>query len=201
MISVREDGQKVFTIEMDRLDPDFVNELDNLSKEYGEELQLMNGVHNTNLNFSEFIDAFIDAAVPADVSPDANANSSSKDVCTLMRDMIKPHTALLSNNKIFYEMKKFYGKKDARSWLRADFSGALYMHDRSSTSFYPYCFAYDLDALVERGLFFIGRYGAGPAKHLTTFNDHVLEFISWNCNRTSGAKLSPWLLCTAMYSK
>lgn len=190
MIRTLEDGRKVFSIEMDRLDDDFVNEIDRLSNKYGEELQLMNGVHNSNLNFSDFIDAFIDAVVPADVSPDANANSSSKDVCTLVRDMTKPHTALLSHNKIFYELRKRYGKEAASRWLTDDYTGALYMHDRSSTSLTPYCFAYDLDTLVEKGLFFIGRYGAGPAKHLTTFNDHVLEFISWNCNRTSGAKLS-----------
>lgn len=187
MIRTLENGKKLFTIDMDELDQDFVDELDSLERQYGEELQLMNGVHNSNLNFSDFINAFIDAGVPADVSPDANANSSAKDVCTLRQDMTKPHTALLSNNKIFYEMKKFYGIESARKWIRDDYTGALYMHDRSTTSLVSYCFAYDLDSLVEKGLFFIGRYGAGPAKHLTTFNDHVLEFVSWNCNRTSGA--------------
>ena len=31
------------------------------------------------------------------------------------------------------------------------------------------------------------NFGAGPAKHLTTFNNHVLEFVSWVSNRSSGA--------------
>lgn len=190
MIRTLEDGRKVFSIEMDRLDDDFVNELDRLSNKYGEKLQRMNNFHNTNLNFSDFIDAFIDASTPADVSSDGNANSSAKDICTLMSDMMKPHTKLLGYNKLFYELKKRYGKSKATVWLEDEWTGAQYLHDGSSVSFKPYCYAYDLDKLVEKGLYFVNKFPTGPAKHLTTFNDHVLEFISWNCNRTSGAKLS-----------
>ena len=61
------------------------------------------------------------------------------------------------------------------------------MHNASTSSFLPYCFAYDLDDLVEKGMFFIDHFGAKPAKHLDTFNSHVLEFVSWVANRSSGA--------------
>ena len=36
-------------------------------------------------------------------------------------------------------------------------------------------------------MFFIDHFGAKPAKHLDTFNSHVLEFVSWVANRSSGA--------------
>ena len=50
------------------------------------------------------------------------------------------------------------------------------------------CFAYDLKDLAEKGLYFIEGQNPEPAKHLTTFVDFVKEFVSFACNRTSGAK-------------
>lgn len=157
------------------------------NREISDRLERMNGFHNDNLNFSSFIDAFIDANIPAEVTIDGNANSSAHDVCTLMNDMTKPHLKLLAFNKIFYELNKKYGLQDAKDWLTLEWIGALYLHDSATSSTKSYCFAYDLDQLVEKGLFFVNKFPAKPAKHLTTFNNHVHEFISWNCNRTSGA--------------
>ena len=149
MIRTLADGRKVFSIEMDRLDDDFVNEIDRLSNKYGEKLQQMNNFHNTNLNFSDFIDAFIDASTPADVSSDGNANSSAKDICTLMSDMMKPHTKLLGYNKLFYELKKRYGKSKATVWLEDEWTGAQYLHDGSSVSFKPYSYKGSESVLVR----------------------------------------------------
>jgi len=188
MIRYNELKEPVFVIEMDQLEKDFVKKVLELTLKYGPILEKMNNLHNDQLNFNGFIDAFIDAAVPADVSSDGNANSSAKDICTLTNDMCKPHLKLLAFNKIYYEIKKFYDKETADLWLEDEWTGALYMHDASSSSSKPYCFAYDLDLLVEKGLFFVNKFPTAPAQHLTTFNNHVLEFISWNCNRTSGAK-------------
>ena len=199
MIATREDGKKVFTIELDELDPDFVDCMEYLFGKYGEQFQLMNNFHNKNLNFTSFINAFIDASTLADVSSDGNANSNAKDICSLKNDMCKPHTKLLGFNKIFYEHKKFFGLDQARKWLEDEWTGALYDHDASSISLVPYCFAYDLDRLVDRGLYFVNKFPAGPAQHLTTFNDHVLEFISWNCNRTSGAVGLPSYIVYSWY--
>lgn len=48
-------------------------------------------------------------------------------------------------------------------------------------------FAYDLKDLAEKGLFFIKERNAKPPKHLITFVDFVKEYISFACNRSSGA--------------
>lgn len=61
------------------------------------------------------------------------------------------------------------------------------MHDADTSTFIPYCFAYDLKDLAEKGLFFLNNFNAEPPKHLSTFIDFVKEFISFNSNRTSGA--------------
>jgi ribonucleoside-triphosphate reductase len=177
----------------------FIAEINRLREKYGETFERMNGLHNSNLNFSEFIDNFIDSEKVSDTTIDANANSSAHDIRTLMSDMVKPHTKLLAFNKIFYEFTKKYGLERAKQWAEFEWNGAFYLHDFSTASFQPYCYAYDLDKLVENGLFFINKFKTSPPKHLTTFNDHVLEFVSWTSNRTSGACGLPSYLLYSYY--
>jgi len=183
-----------------KLDKDFVRAFKKMKRKYGEKFERMNGFHNENLNFTDFIDNFVDENnKTADVSIDANANSSSSDIRTLFSDMMKPHTKLLSYNKIFYELKKKYDLKTARQWLELEWNGSLYLHDAASSTFMPYCYAYTLKNLAEKGLYFIDKFKALPAKHLSSFNDHVLETISWLSNRSSGACGLPDYLIYSYY--
>lgn len=170
------------------LDKDFISCLENLKERYGEELVRINGISNENLNFTYFIDNFIDKNNKVvDISINPNANSGAKDITSLIHNMAEPHCKLLAMNKIFYELKKKYGVEQANKWLTSEWVGQTYLHDFPSATFMPYCYAVDLDALVEKGLFFIDKFKTGPAKHLTTFNDHCLEYIGWLSNRQSGA--------------
>ena len=106
--------------------------------------------------------------------------------------MPKPHRKLLAFNKIFYEIQKKYGFKTANEWLKAEWTGVLYIHDSDTSTFKSYCFAYDLKVLAEKGLFFLGKnFNAKPPQHLGTFVDFVKEFISYNSNRTSGEFTAP----------
>ena len=68
------------------------------------------------------------------------------------------------------------------------------MHDFPSTSFKPYCYAYDLTRLAKEGLFFLDHYNNEGPKHLTTFLDDVIEYISFMSNRSSGAVGIPNIL-------
>jgi ribonucleoside-triphosphate reductase len=181
------------------LDYDFAQCFEKLSVKYGEKFKLMNGFSDSNLNFTEYITNFISSKTVADVTIDANANSSTHDVRTLLADMVKPHNKLISFNKIFKEMKLKYGVETAREWLTGEWNGSFYLHDAATSAFVPYCYAYDLDKLVERGLFFINKFKTNKPQHLTTFNDHVLEFISWASNRTSGAVGLPSYLLYSYY--
>ena len=123
-----------------KLDEDFVECLKGLKKEYGNKLTILNGLSNSQLNNTEFIDNFVDKNTStADASIDGNANASTKDICSLMVEMRKPELKLESFNKIFYELKKKYGVEVARDWLKNEWDGHFYNHDAYSTSFYPYC--------------------------------------------------------------
>lgn len=69
------------------------------------------------------------------------------------------------------------------------------MHDGDTATFKSYCFAYDLQDLAEKGLFFLGdTFNAKPPRHLTTFVDFVKEYINFASNRTSGAVGLPNLI-------
>jgi len=184
-----------------KLDEDFVECLKALKKEYGNKLTILNGLSNSQLNNTEFIDNFIDKnSTTADASIDGNANASTKDICSLMTEMRKPELKLESFNKIFYELKKKYGLEVAKDWLKNEWDGHFYNHDAYSTSFLPYCFAYDLKDLAEKGLYFIqNNFNAQPPKHLSTFTDFVGEFVSFMSNRSSGACGLPNFLIYSFY--
>lgn len=170
-----------------RLNKNFTTAFNKMKAKYGEEFERLNGFSDSQLSYTDFIDNFIDSETVADASVDGNANVSSKDIRTLMNEMPKPHRKLLAYNKIYYEINKKYGFKTANEWLEAEWSKALYMHDADTSTFVPYCFAYDLKDLAERGLYFLNNFNAEPPRHLPTFIDFVKEFISFNSNRTSGA--------------
>lgn len=182
-----------------RLNKNFTTQYNKLQEEFGTDIARINGFDDGQLSYTDFIDNFVDQATVADASIDGNSNVSHKDIVTLEKEMPKPHEKLLAFNKIYYEIQKKYGFQTANEWLRSEWTGELYMHDANTTSFKSYCFAYDLKDLAEKGLYFIKERNAKPAKHLVTFVDFVKEFISFACNRTSGAVGLPNLIPYMFY--
>ena len=170
-----------------KLIKNFVSQYNKLQAEFGTDIAELNGFGDDQLSYTDFIDNFIDEDTVANSSIDGNSNVAHKDIVTLEREMPKPHSKLLAFNKIYYEISKKFGFKIANDWLRLEWTGSLYMHDAPSSTFRSYCFAYDLKDLAEKGLYFIDGQNPEPAKHLTTFVDFVKEFVSFACNRTSGA--------------
>ena len=181
-----------------KMNKDFEKCMEDLSFKYGEDFEILNGFHETQMNFSDFMDAFVDKNV-ADVTIDANANVGSKDIRSLLSEKGKSHDKLFAFNKIFSEIKKKYNLKTAKEWLETEYNGGFYLHDASSTTYIPYCYAYDLTRLAQEGLFFLKNYNHKPAKHLTTFLDDVIEYISYMSNRSSGAVGIPNILIWTYY--
>lgn len=177
-----------------RLNKNFTTQWNKLQGEYGEEFSVLNGLSDAQLSYTDFIDNFIDTETVADASIDGSANVHSKDMRTLMNEMPKPHRKVLSLNKIYYEMNKRYGFRDANEWLKEDWTKGLYLHDADTATFVHYCFAYDLKDLAEKGLFFLNNFNAEPPKHLSTFVDFIKEYISFASNRSSGAVGLPNLI-------
>lgn len=170
-----------------KLDPRFTKAYLELVEKYGHEFQVANGFSENNFNLSGFVDNFIDSENTANATIDANANVQTKDVVNLIHEMPKPFLKLLGYNKIFFEMCKKYGEDRAREALEAEWRGDIFIHNSSDISYRSYCFNYDLRDLATKGMFFIQNVKTGAAKHLSTFCDHLLEFVSWVSARQSGA--------------
>ena len=176
----------------------FTTSFNKIIEKYGEEFEYLNGFHDTQMNYSDFIDGFVDKNI-SEITIDANANANNKDIASLLSEKGKSHDKLIAFNKIFYEMNKKYGLNDAREWLESEYNGAYYLHDAPSSTYKPYCYAYDLTRLTTEGLFFLNNYNSQPPQHLTTYLDDVIEFVSYMCNRSSGAVGLPNLLIWSFY--
>lgn len=170
-----------------KLHKGFVAKLNKLKEEYGEEFQKLNGVHYSQLNFTDFIDNFIDKEVVADTTIDSNSNSSLKNISSLTKEMVKPFTKLLSFNKIYIEMIKKYGKESADKWLEDEYVGRTYLADAHTASMMPYCYNFDLKDIANKGLFFINGLNAKPANHWDSFNSHIIEFLVYASTQQAGA--------------
>ena len=182
-----------------KLDRNFTVAFNKCLQEGGEELAKLNGFSGSQLSYTDFIDCFCAENTVADASIDGNANVGNKDICSLQSESNKPHMKLLAFNKIFYEMNKKWGYQDAVDWLTHEYIGSFYLHDSHTSTFLPYCYAYDLQDLAEKGLYFIEGFNAQPPEHLETWTDFVGEFVSWTSNRSSGACGLPSFLVYSYY--
>ena len=135
----------------------------------------------------------------ADATIDPNANANHKDIRSFMTEKGKSEDKLFGLNKIFTEIKKMWGLRTAKQWLEQEFSKGFYLNDSASASYFPYCWANDLTRLATEGLFFLGGYNSQPPKHLTTYFDDVIEFVSFLSNRQSGAVGLPNVIVWAYY--
>lgn len=182
-----------------KLNKDFERCLEDLKKKYGEDFEYINGVHPSQLDYSEFINNFVRKDTLADISIDPNANANHRDIRSFMTEKGKSADKLFGLNKIFLEMKRKWGLRVAKQWLEQEFSKGFYLNDSATASYFPYCWANDLTRLSTEGLFFLNRYNHQPPKHLTTYFDNVIEFISFLSNRQSGAVGLPNVIVWAYY--
>lgn len=182
-----------------RLNKDFERCLEDLKKKYGEDFEFINGLHPSQLDYSSFIDNFVDKATLADASIDPNANANHKDIRSFITEKGKSSDKLFGLNKIFVEIKKMFGLRTAKQWFEAEFSRAFYLNDSTTASYFPYCWANDFTRLATEGLFFLSNYNNQAPKHLTTYFDDVIEFVSFLSNRQSGAVGMPNILIWAWW--
>lgn len=187
-----------------KLSKDFERFLEEMKQKYGEDFEYINGLHPSQLDFSEFIDNFVDKDTLADSSIDPNANANHKDIRSFMTEKAKSEDKLFGLNKIFTEIKKMWGLRTAKQWFEQEFSRGFYLNDSTTASYFPYCWANDFSRLATEGLFFLNdakgkRYNNEAPKHLTTYFDDVIEFVSFLSNRQSGAVGMPNVVIWAWY--
>lgn len=182
-----------------KLNKDFESHLDYLKNKYGEDFEYINGLHPSQQDCSEFLSTFVGNDTLADTTIDPNANANHRDIRSFMTEKGKSQDKLFALNKIFLEIKKKWGLRTAKQWLEQEFSKGFYLNDATTASYYPYCYAVDISRLAKEGLFFLNKYNSQPPKHLTTFLDDLIEFVSFLCNRQSGAVGLPNIIVWSYY--
>lgn len=182
-----------------KLNEDFERFLDELRIKYGTDFEYINGLHPSQQDSTSFLAAFTGADTLADASIDPNANANHRDIRSFMTEKGKSQDKLFGLNKIFIEIKKKWGLRTAKQWLEQEFSKGFYLNDSASASYMPYCYAVDLTRLATEGLFFLDKYNSQPPKHLTTFLDDLIEFVSFLSNRQSGAVGLPNVIVWSYY--
>ncbi len=180
------------------LDKDFEKLFKELNKTHKEFVDL-EGLSPDKLDLTRFLKAFIKSSNTANASIDDNSNVNSQHMPTLLDESRKPFLKLVSFNKIFIEMKETYGLPVARDFFTKHILGEIYLNDSATSSYKPYCFAFSLKQIAERGLFFIKEMSANAPKHLDTFNSHYLEFVAYASNMIDGACGSPDYLLWSYY--
>lgn len=181
------------------LDKDFQSAITTLKTEYDTKFFEIEGLTSEQLDPLRFYRKFLGSKTVADVSVDASSNVSGKDIGTMMSESKKSLDKLICFNKMFVECKEKYSLEMATQWLRSQLNGAIYTHDANTLTFLPYCYAFTMEDIARKGLFWLKNMPSGGAKHLSTFNYHILEFISIASNSVSGAVGIPDLLLYMYY--
>ena len=176
------------------LNPFFTIQYKKLLSKYGEKMLDLEGISDSKIVPMMMLDRLFTSKSIADASIDDSANIATATTSTVRNETTKPLWKLFSHNKIFSELKDEYGLDFANEWLEGQINGEYYLHDATSASMSPYCYSFPLRPVAEKGLFFIDNMRGGRAKHLSTFVDHVAEFINYSSNQLSGAVALPSLL-------
>jgi len=176
------------------LNPFFVTQYKKLLNKYGEDIFDIEGISDSKIVPMIMLDNLLTAQNVADASIDDSANVSTKTISTIKNEAVKPLWKIISHNKIYSELKDDYGLNFANEWIEGQINGTFYLHDATSAAMLPYCYSFPLRPVAEKGLFFIDNMRGGRAAHLSTFIDHVAEFINYASNQLSGAVALPSLL-------
>jgi len=173
-------------------DSRFVDKLRDLENKYGLEMIEADGIGPSKLDINQFARNFFKKNVVADISSDANANVDDDSVLSFEYEFSKSIQKL---NAYYLFWKKIvenpkYGIKRANKLLELCINGSLKIHDAHQTT-KPYCYAFSLDQLVQKGLPFIKKIKIGVPKHFSSFINHVIQFTAYASNQLAGASSFP----------
>lgn len=181
-------------------DQRFVNLIERLRTQYGEEMLELTGIGAKDLDINRYSKHFFSDSVSttADATIDANANVSDKSVNSWQSELRKPIMKLNAYYQIWKDAEKKHGIKRANKMIEADINGAIRVHD---CHFYnlSYCYAFSLTKLVNEGMPFYDRIKIGPVKHFDSFINLSLQFLCYASNNLAGAVAFPDFLVYAEY--
>lgn len=170
------------------------------SSERGKALLEMSGISQDKLDTIFYKERFMygDSNNVANVSVDSNANIKNKNIITYEAEKDKAKDRLMAYDAIYTGIEKVHGKERADQIIRSELEGLLYIADLHLWH-KPYCYAFACFDLLTEGLPFIDSPHSTPAKHVSSFIEHVVQALVYYSNMQAGAVAFPDIfVCMSM---
>lgn len=178
---------------------DFMESLKD-SPEYNE-LATLDGIGKQTdmVSFSKKFFGKADQAA-ADVSVDSNANVDDISIIAYEAEVPKPLFRLNAYYLLWKYGKKLFGVEEAERLCRGQFFKEYYINDFHKFATTPYCFNFSCLDVVFSGLPFVNKIKSLPPKHLNSYVNQMIQFVTYASNSVAGAVgLADFLICMSYF--
>lgn len=136
----------------------------------------------------------------ADVSVDSNANVDDVSIIAYEAEVPKPLFRVNAYYLLWKYGKKLFGQLRADQLCRAQFFKDIYINDFHKFATTPYCFNFSCLDVVFNGLPFVNKIKSEPPKHLNSFVNQMIQFVTYASNSVAGAVgLADFLICLSYF--
>ncbi len=136
----------------------------------------------------------------ADVSVDSNANVDDISIIAYEAEVPKPLFRVNAYYLLWKYGKKLFGKEEAEALCRDQFYKDFYINDFHKFATTPYCFNFSCLDVVFSGLPFVNKIRSLPPKHLNSYVNQMIQFVTYASNSVAGAVgLADFLICLSYF--
>lgn len=136
----------------------------------------------------------------ADVSVDSNANVDDISIIAYEAEVPKPLFRVNAYYLLWKYGKKLFGQQKAQDLCAAQFFKDVYINDFHKFATTPYCFNFSCLDVVFTGLPFVNKIKSLPPKHLNSFVNQMIQFVTYASNSVAGAVgLADFLICMSYF--
>ena len=138
--------------------------------------------------------------ITADVSVDSNANVDDTSIIAYEAEVPKPLFRVNAYYLLWKYGKKLFSKEEAEKLCKAQFYKEFYINDFHKFAVCPYCFNFSCLDVVFSGLPFVNKIKSLPPKHLNSYVNQIIQFVTYASNSVAGAVgLADFLICLSYY--
>ena len=136
----------------------------------------------------------------ADVSVDSNANVDDISIIAYEAEVPKPLFRVNAYYLLWKYGKKLFNINEAQDLCKAQFFKDFYINDFHKFATTPYCFNFSCLDVVFTGLPFVNKIKSLPPKHLNSFVNQMIQFVTYASNSVAGAVgLADFLICLSYF--
>lgn len=145
-----------------------------LKDKYDKRFLEISGLSDEYLDITKYSKNYFSKKHSADTTMDKNANVQANHIGVYNAERFKGHAKLNSLYRLWGQLKKLYGTKEADRLIEIEFNKTINMQDGYDVST-PYCWNFATYDLIQQGLPFIAGVNSDPPKHSDTFLQHIIQ--------------------------